>query len=77
MPIAAYLAARFTYQTAVSWQKPSALIIGSEAHGVSREARRLATNQLTIPMADATESLNAAVAAGIILFEAVRQRTSL
>ncbi|MEM7115417.1 MAG: RNA methyltransferase [Chloroflexota bacterium] len=66
-----------TSYTAVSWQNPSALIIGSEAHGVSQEARRLATNHLTIPMADATESLNAAVAAGIILFEAVRQRADL
>ena len=60
--------------TAVSWTNPSALIIGSEAHGASPEARQLATNGLTIPMHNQTESLNAAMAAGIILFEAKRQR---
>ena len=61
--------------TAVNWQKPSALIIGSEAAGASPEAMELATGGITIPMQAATESLNAAMAAGIILFEAVRQRS--
>lgn len=56
------------------WSGAWALIIGSEAHGVGDEARRLAQKRVYIPMAAATESLNAAVAAGIILFEAVRQR---
>jgi RNA methyltransferase, TrmH family len=60
--------------TAVNWQPPSALIIGSEATGASEAARQLATGSITIPMHAATESLNAAMAAGIILFEAVRQR---
>lgn len=57
----------------VDWRQPSALIIGSEAAGAGEEADRLGAG-LTIPMAAATESLNAAVAAGIILFEAARQR---
>ena len=61
--------------TAINWQQPSTLIIGSEAAGASPEALKLATGSLTIPMQAATESLNAAVAAGIILFEAVRQRS--
>ncbi len=60
--------------TAVDWQQPSTLIIGSEAHGASDEARQLAATNITIPMHKATESLNAAMAAGIILFEAARQR---
>ena len=60
--------------TAVDWQRPATLIIGSEAVGAGSEARELATNSITIPMQAATESLNAAMAAGIILFEAVRQR---
>jgi RNA methyltransferase, TrmH family len=60
--------------TAVNWQQPSALIIGSEAAGASPEALAIATGNLTIPMQATTESLNAAMAAGIILFEAVRQR---
>lgn len=58
----------------VDWRQPSALIIGSEAEGGGQEAARLATGRVAIPLAAATESLNAALAAGIILFEAARQR---
>jgi TrmH family RNA methyltransferase len=55
-------------------KKPFALIIGSEAHGPSKEARMLATRTISIPLANGVESLNAAMAGGIILFEAVRQQ---
>ena len=58
----------------VDWRAPSALIIGSEAAGPSPAARRLASSPVNIPMPGQAESLNAAVAAGIILFEAARQR---
>ncbi|MFO7684021.1 MAG: RNA methyltransferase [Chloroflexota bacterium] len=60
--------------TSINWQEPSAIIIGSEAHGASPEAQALAAGAVTIPMQDNTESLNAAVAAAVILFEAARQR---
>jgi RNA methyltransferase, TrmH family len=50
------------------------LIVGNEAHGPSREAQRLATTRVNIPMWNKVESLNAAVAASVILFEAGRQR---
>ena len=60
--------------SAVDWQRPAALLIGGEAHGAGPAAERLATGRITIPMRDATESLNAAVAAGILLFEVARQR---
>ena len=53
------------------WSK-FALIIGSEAHGSSAEADALATNTIFIPMRKNAESLNAAIAAGILLFEAQR-----
>ena len=56
--------------------KPFALIIGSEAHGPSKEARTLTTRTVSIPLANGVESLNAAMAVGIILFEAVRQQRS-
>ena len=52
---------------------PFALIIGNEARGPSWEARSLATVTITIPLANGVESLNAAIAAGIVLYEAVRQ----
>lgn len=58
---------------AVDWQQPSALIVGGEARGSGDAARRMAT-LVAIPMHRATESLNAAMAGSIILFEAMRQR---
>jgi TrmH family RNA methyltransferase len=59
----------------VDWARPSALIIGGETYGVSREARELAAATIAIPMRGGTESLNAAVAASVMLFEATRQRS--
>ena len=58
----------------VDWTKPSALIVGSEAEGGSQEAERLAAERIVIPMRGKTESLNVAVAAGVILFEAARRQ---
>ncbi len=55
-------------------RQPFALIIGNEAHGPSGAARELATKTISIPLYNGVESLNAAMAAGIILYEAVRQR---
>lgn len=57
----------------VDWRTPSALIIGGETQG-SAEAWRRAGGSVHIPMASGTESLNAAVACGILLFEIRRQR---
>lgn len=53
---------------------PLALIIGGEAEGAGSQARSLARANLAIPMPGGSESLNAAVAAGILIFEVVRQR---
>lgn len=58
----------------VDWTRPSALIVGGEAHGASRAVAMLADEKVNIPMPGQSESLNAAVAAAIVLFEAVRQR---
>jgi len=60
---------------AADWRQPSALIIGNEAHGLSEDARVLAGSPISIPMQGRAESLNAAVAGSVILFEALRQRT--
>ena len=60
--------------TVVNWARPLALIIGGEAHGASRTAITLAKGSVTIPMERGVESLNAAVAAGVLLFEIARQR---
>lgn len=58
----------------VDWRGPSALIIGSEAHGVSDKLDSLVEGRVHIPMRAEVESLNAAVAAGVILFEIAQQR---
>jgi TrmH family RNA methyltransferase len=63
-----------TDYTTINWGQPSAIIIGNEARGVGEEAKKLANGRLTIPMHNDTESLNAATAAAVILFEAARQR---
>ena len=62
------------YYDRVDWRNPSALIIGGEAYGASNPAASLASSRVSIPMVGGAESLNVAVAAGILLFEAARQR---
>ncbi|MCW1969332.1 MAG: RNA methyltransferase [Anaerolineae bacterium] len=57
----------------VAWREPCAIIIGSEAEGMSDDAQHLMTQAIHIPMLNQVESLNAAVACGIILFEVARQ----
>jgi RNA methyltransferase, TrmH family len=60
------------------WQmdlrQATALIVGSEAEGPGPEALALAEASVSIPMPGQFESLNAAIATGILLFEVVRQR---
>lgn len=56
---------------------PIAVVIGGEADGASQEARQAVDDLIYIPMPGNFESLNAAVAAGILLFEVVRQRSQL
>lgn len=60
--------------TAADWTTPTALIVGNEDRGISPEARERCTDLLAIPLAGELESLNAAVASAVILFEAARQR---
>jgi RNA methyltransferase, TrmH family len=54
----------------------NAIVLGSERHGVSDAWLDAADTTVSIPMAVGADSLNVAVAAGIVLFEAARQRTS-
>jgi len=55
-------------------RQPLALIVGGEAEGASEEARKLATQKISIPMSGNVESLNAGVAGSVLMFEVVRQR---
>ncbi|MDT7569614.1 MAG: rRNA (guanosine2251-2-O)-methyltransferase, partial [Pseudonocardiales bacterium] len=52
------------------------LVVGSEGKGLSRLVRQNCDQVVSIPMAGQTESLNAAVAAGVVLAEISRQRRS-
>jgi TrmH family RNA methyltransferase len=56
--------------------RPMAIVVGSERHGVSDAWREAADDTVAIPMPGPSDSLNVAVAAGIVLFEAVRQRST-
>lgn len=56
------------------FRAPLALIVGGEAEGAGQAARQLAQARVHIPMTGGFESLNAAAAAAILLFEVVRQR---
>ena len=56
------------------YRKPCAFLIGNEGNGLREETVKLANRCVTIPMEGSVESLNAAMAAGILLYEAVRQR---
>ncbi|NIA25167.1 MAG: RNA methyltransferase [Gammaproteobacteria bacterium] len=58
------------------YRKPSALAIGSEQYGLSETWMTAADEQVRIPMLGDADSLNAAMAAGVMLYEAVRQRTT-
>lgn len=54
--------------------KKMAFIFGNEANGVAEELQAAAETRLFIPMAGQAESMNVAMAAGIVLFEGLRQR---
>ena len=62
--------------TEVDWTNPTALIVGRESTGLSTKEIELADAAVRIPMKGSVESLNVSVAAGILLFEAARQRQS-
>lgn len=54
---------------------PTAIVMGSEDTGISKEVLKLCDMRLAIPIRGSVESLNVSAAAAVMLFEAVRQRT--
>ncbi len=59
----------------IDWKTSKLLIFGSEGHGLTAEEIAATDENLLIPMENSVESLNVAVACGVILFEAKRQRS--
>lgn len=62
--------------TGVDLTRPTAIVVGSEGEGMSRLVREKCDLLAAIPLKGRLASLNASVAAGIVLYEAVRQRST-
>ena len=60
--------------TVADLKKPSMVVVGAEARGVDEEWLKAAAAHVRIPLCAPVESLNVAVATGVVLFEALRQR---
>jgi len=63
-------AAGETPYTAIDWRAPSAIVVGGEAHGFDEAAAQLPHTRVRIPMVPGAESLNAAVAAAVLIYAA-------
>lgn len=70
---AAYLQGANLYDS-VNYDKKTAILIGNEANGLSNEAAESSNYRIKIPMEGQVESLNAAIAAGILMYEVYRQK---
>jgi len=57
-----------------NYSNPTALVVGTEATGLTDEWRNNATQNIIIPMQGEIDSMNVSVAAAILIFEAKRQR---
>ena len=63
--------------TDVSFEAPTALVVGTEAVGLTHQWLENATQNIHIPMEGKIDSMNVSVAAAVLIFEAKRQRTLL
>ena len=70
---AAHLKGKNTYD-GEDYKQPTGFLIGNEGNGLTKEAADSATDYIRIPMGGQLESLNAAVAAAVLMYEANRQR---
>jgi TrmH family RNA methyltransferase len=68
--------ARAEPSAAADLREPAAIFVGNESSGVPVEVARAADAVISIPMAETVESLNAGVAASLVLYEAARQRNA-
>ncbi|MEI8032069.1 MAG: 23S rRNA (guanosine(2251)-2'-O)-methyltransferase RlmB [Chlorobiaceae bacterium] len=73
--IAADMDAELNY-TDADFKKATAILLGMEGSGIAPEAMKFCEHVVRIPMAGCVESLNVSVSAGVLLYEAMRQRLS-
>lgn len=72
--LAAHPGSAGTHYRAADYTQPSAIVVGAELQGLSRDAIELADGQISIPQIGMVRSLNVSVAVALILFEAMHQR---
>lgn len=65
--------AKLTYWE-INWQQPTIILLGNEGAGLSSELSAIANKQVSIPLSGGVESLNVAIAAALLLYEAQRQK---
>lgn len=59
-----------------AYKEAVVLVVGSEGFGISKQVRAVCTNTISIPLHGNIPSLNASVAAGVVMFEIARQRSA-
>jgi tRNA (guanosine-2'-O-)-methyltransferase len=72
--VAAHLSDRAVDYREVDYSCPTALVIGTEAFGISNESLASVDHEIMIPMLGLSQSLNVSVACAVVLYEAQRQR---
>jgi TrmH family RNA methyltransferase len=72
---AAWCSEKTVPYTAIDFCRPTAIVLGSEAEGLSKIWSGVGITGITLPMMGVADSLNVSVAAGILFYEARRQRT--
>ena len=58
----------------IDYTKPTAIMVGEELEGISEQAKKMADENISIPMVGMVQSLNVSVASGLVLYEAYHQR---
>lgn len=64
------------YSYDIDFKTSCAIVIGNEAQGISKEVLNLSDQLVKIPMVGEAESLNAAIASGVLMYEVLRQRST-
>ncbi|MGM0471430.1 MAG: TrmH family RNA methyltransferase [Bacillota bacterium] len=62
------------YYYELDYSRPTAVVVGNEGNGPQAETLSLADQKIKVPLAEGIDSLNAAIASGVIMYEVVRQR---
>jgi TrmH family RNA methyltransferase len=75
--LAAALSDKALNYTQLDFKGPTAIVMGTEATGLSNEWLSKSDSQIIIPMRGIADSLNVSTSAAVLVFEAVRQRDSM